>query len=184
MATTTDRFAPIILITGVMASGKSTVAQHLAEGLDRSVHLRGDVFRRMVVRGRVDMSADPSPEALHQLRLRYELACQAACGYSAAGFTVVHQDTIVGPALAEVVEMYRGRPLHVFLLVPALEVVRQREQDRSKTGYGRMTVEALQDVLASTPSLGIRIDNSEQSVSETARDIVRNMADARITWTQ
>ena len=43
--------ARIFLITGLMASGKSTVAQVLAERLPRSVHLRGDAFRRMIVNG-------------------------------------------------------------------------------------------------------------------------------------
>ena len=38
----------IIVITGVMAAGKSTVAQLLAESLDESVHLRGDIFRRLI----------------------------------------------------------------------------------------------------------------------------------------
>lgn len=42
----------MILITGIMASGKSTVAQLLAERLDRSVHLRGDMFRKMIVNDR------------------------------------------------------------------------------------------------------------------------------------
>ena len=46
--------ARIILITGNMASGKSTVAQALAEQLPKSVHLRGDLFRRMIVSGRSD----------------------------------------------------------------------------------------------------------------------------------
>ena len=48
---TTDH-PQLILITGIMAAGKSTVAQHLAERLPNSVHLRGDVFRRMMVNGR------------------------------------------------------------------------------------------------------------------------------------
>jgi adenylylsulfate kinase-like enzyme len=50
----------ILIITGLMAAGKSTIAQALAERLPRSVHLRGDVFRKMVVNGRADMSPDPS----------------------------------------------------------------------------------------------------------------------------
>jgi cytidylate kinase len=41
----------VILITGIMAAGKSTVAQRLAERLDRSVYVRGDAFRRMIVSG-------------------------------------------------------------------------------------------------------------------------------------
>lgn len=42
----------VVLVTGVMASGKSTVAQLLAERLPGSVHLRGDGFRQMIVSGR------------------------------------------------------------------------------------------------------------------------------------
>lgn len=42
----------VILITGNMAAGKSSVAQALAERLPQSIHPRGDVFRRMIVNGR------------------------------------------------------------------------------------------------------------------------------------
>ena len=54
----------IVLITGMMAAGKSTVARRVAERLERGVHLPGDVFRRMIVSGRSDMTADASDEAL------------------------------------------------------------------------------------------------------------------------
>ena len=63
----------IILITGIQAAGKSTIAQILAERLPRSVHVRGDLFRRMVINGRADMTPDPSAEAVRQLRLRHRL---------------------------------------------------------------------------------------------------------------
>lgn len=49
----------ILLITGIQAAGKSTVAQLLAERLPRSVHVRGDLFRRMVINGRADMTPSP-----------------------------------------------------------------------------------------------------------------------------
>ena len=65
------------LLTGVMASGKSTTAQALAERLPRCVHLRGDVFRKMIVTGREEMTSQPTPQALEQLGLRYRLAAQA-----------------------------------------------------------------------------------------------------------
>ena len=39
----------IYILTGVMASGKSTVGEVLALRLgEKSVHLRGDIFRRMI----------------------------------------------------------------------------------------------------------------------------------------
>ena len=43
--------ARVILITGVMAAGKSTVAQALAARLPMSVHLRGDRFSSSIVNG-------------------------------------------------------------------------------------------------------------------------------------
>jgi hypothetical protein len=68
----------IILLTGVMAAGKSTIAQHLAERLPMSVHLRGDVFRRMFVDGRAEMGPGFTESAWEQLRLRYRLATASA----------------------------------------------------------------------------------------------------------
>src|SRR5436853_991232 len=96
-----------ILITGIMASGKSTIAQRVAEHLPKSVHLRGDIFRRMIINGRVDILPEPDEEALTQLRLRYQLAAQAADAYCAAGFSVAYQDVIIGPILQDVVAMHQ-----------------------------------------------------------------------------
>ena len=39
----------IYLITGLMASGKSTVSDLLAKSIEKCVHLRGDVFRKMII---------------------------------------------------------------------------------------------------------------------------------------
>ena len=50
-----------------MAAGKSTTAEALALKLDKCVHLRGDVFRRMISSGREEMSTAPSEEAVRQL---------------------------------------------------------------------------------------------------------------------
>src|SRR6478609_3290520 len=100
----------VVVVTGISASGKSTVAQLLAERLPRSAHVRGDQFRRMVVGGREDMAAEPSDEAYRQLRLRYRLAAQAADGFAVAGFTTVLQDVAVGPVLEDLVDAVHFRP--------------------------------------------------------------------------
>jgi type II secretory pathway predicted ATPase ExeA len=47
-----SRSQAILIVTGVMAAGKSTAAQLLADRLPKAVHLRGDIFRRMIVTGR------------------------------------------------------------------------------------------------------------------------------------
>ena len=69
-----------------MAAGKSTVADLLAIRLPKSVHIHGDVFRRMVVNGRADMTPNPSPDAIAQLNLRYDLAAMTADRYAGEGY--------------------------------------------------------------------------------------------------
>ena len=69
-----SRVGRVIVITGAMAAGKSTVAELLASRLPRSVHVRGDAFRRMVVNGRADITPELTDEAADQLALRYDLA--------------------------------------------------------------------------------------------------------------
>ncbi len=171
---------PIFLLTGAMAAGKTTVAQRLAQRLDPSVHLRGDLYRRMIVRGRVDMSAEPSAEAMRQLRLRYHAAAQTAKQYSAAGFNVVYQDVIIGDVLPEVVALYEDYPLHVFVLCPDPEVIAQRERDRGKTGYGAVSIQQLQQALADTPRIGHWIDSSEHKVEDTIAAVLDNLSQAKI----
>ncbi|WP_423917000.1 AAA family ATPase [Candidatus Poriferisodalis sp.] len=98
----------IFLITGIPASGKSTIAEALAQRTSRSVHLRGDIFRR------------------------YELSAHAARAYAAAGFTVFYQDVILGDFLGEMVELLRPARLHVVVLVPSIDEVERRERGRIK----------------------------------------------------
>ncbi|MEV0250820.1 AAA family ATPase [Nocardia sp. NPDC050712] len=163
----------IYLVTGIQASGKSTVAQALAERLPRSAHVRGDVFRRFVVGGRVEMSPDPDPEALEQLRLRHRLAAQAADEYAAAGFTAVLQDNIFGDMLPWTIEQIRTRPLYVVVLAPQPAAVAAREAARGKSAYGAFTVEDLDTGLReTTPRLGLWLDTTDLTVAETVEQIL------------
>jgi predicted kinase len=172
----------IILITGIMASGKSTVAQALAERLPKSVHLRGDSFRRMIVNGRLEMTPDAPDEAFRQLKLRYELAASAADLYCGAGFTVVYQDVILGSVLSDVAErLKRNRRVAVVVLSPSPEVVAQREAGRGKTGYGEWTPAMLDHGLRTeTPRIGLWLDTSALSVAETTDAILAGLDQAAV----
>lgn len=163
----------VVLISGIMAAGKSTVAELLARRLPRAVHLRGDVFRRMIVSGRAEMTAELSDEAWRQLRLRYDLAASAADRYAAAGFTVVLQDVVLGPELPALVDRIRHRPLAVVVLAPRADVVAARERDRSKQGYGDWPVADLDaGFRADTPRIGLWLDTSAQTPEETVDEIL------------
>jgi predicted kinase len=170
--------AYIVLITGIMAAGKSTVAQRSAEWLPTSVHLRGDLFRRMIVNGRAEMDLELSEEAYTQLRLRYQLAVSVAKQYRAAGFTVVYQDIVVGQDLPEVIAVFGDEPLNVVVLCPSAETIAAREEGRNKSGYSSaFTPEAFDRVFrAETPRVGFWLDSSELSVDETVVAILAYFA--------
>ncbi|WP_405152722.1 AAA family ATPase [Paenibacillus sp. FSL K6-0108] len=163
----------IYLITGVMASGKSTVAELLASKLEKAVHLRGDIFRRMIVSGREDMSAEPSEEAVRQLYLRYRLAANASKTYYENGFSVVLQDNYYGGELVYMMEELKDYPVQLVVLCPKVEVVKEREKSRGKVGYSGFMVENLySDFLRETPQIGFWLDSSEQSPEQSVNDIL------------
>ncbi|NLJ25617.1 MAG: hypothetical protein GX354_09445 [Firmicutes bacterium] len=77
--------------------------------------MRGDIFLRMIVSGREEVTPDALEEALRQLNLRYTLAASTADTYFGAGFTVVVQDNILGAWLQEFVAMIQSQSLAVAL---------------------------------------------------------------------
>lgn len=186
-APTTIKDSNVILITGNMAAGKSTVAQALAERLHKSVHLRGDVFRRMIVRAQAEMTTVLSDEAQQQLRLRYDLAMMTAKRYVQAGFKVVYQDIVIGPALDALVRAFDPMEVAVIVLCPRADVLAMRDQSRGKTGYrDRASVDVFnQFLLVDTPRIGLWLDNSDMTVSQTVDKILaylENACAARVDW--
>jgi|RhiMethySRZTD1v2_1073278.scaffolds.fasta_scaffold860820_2 Chloramphenicol phosphotransferase-like protein. len=168
-----------IVVTGVMAAGKSTVSQLLAERFSRAVHLRGDEFRRVVVSGRVDMSPQGDPEAERQLALRHRLAAHTANMYAEAGFTVVVQDLFVGASLEPFLAQLRD-PVSLVMLAPDVSTVMRREAERTKTGYGELW--SIRDfdhkVRTETPKIGLWLDSSQQTPDETVDEIIRRLPEA------
>lgn len=166
--------ARLFIITGAMAAGKSTVAQLLAERLAKSVHLRGDVFRRMIVKGAAEMEPVLSEAAKAQLALRHRLACAAARSYIAAGFTVVYQDILIGAALAEVAEHLADLDPMIVVLNPRPEILAERDAARHKTGYSEgFPPEVLADALnRETPRLGLWLDTSQMTAEEVVERIL------------
>jgi chloramphenicol 3-O-phosphotransferase len=163
----------VFVITGAMASGKSTIAQLLTERFERGVHLRGDTFRRMIVTGREEFLPNPSQEAIHQLQLRYQISASVADMYVKAGFNVVVQDIIVGPMLKEFIDSIQSNPVYLVVLSPDEKTIKQREETRGKTGYGVWTVSQLNQMLQiDTPKVGMWLDTSDLTPEETVEQIL------------
>jgi len=148
----------VLLITGISAAGKTTVAELVAGRLDRAVHLRGDVFRRMVVSGRQDMVPASSADALEQLWLRHKISAM-----------------VIGRYLSRMLEVIVSRPLAVAVLCPGQDAVAMRETERSKTAYagGGFDIATLDRIFRDeTPRIGVWIDSSDQTPEETAEEVL------------
>jgi adenylate kinase family enzyme len=169
------------VLTGVMAAGKSTVADLLAHQFERGVHLRGDIFRKMIVTGRDPITPELGDEAMRQLDLRQRLAASAANEYWRDDFTVVLQDIYAGAALPNVLGRLEISPLYVVVLFPRPDVVAERAALRDKSGYGEWDVESFcSDFMNETPHVGLWLDNSDQSPEETVEEILHRRYDARV----
>jgi chloramphenicol 3-O-phosphotransferase len=178
----TDLAASILFITGISAAGKSTIAQAVAERLPTSIHVRGDLFRRMMVNGEAEITVPLSDKAHEQLWLRYRIAAMAAQLYADAGFTVVYQDVVLGEYLPRTVALFQKHPLYLIVLCPSADVVAEREAARRKTGYSdNLTIHALDRGLRQeTPRIGLWVDSSAMTVTETVDTILARLDEARL----
>ena len=169
----------IIVITGVMAAGKSTVAHLLAERFTHGVHIEADALHRMIVSGGVWVRAPGTPhgEAARQLRLRLRQLCWLGRSFLEAGFTVVLDDLILGDRWAQLRDELGDLPVALVVLAPRVDVVVGRDARRAKPTQGEAWARYLDDTLRTTlAGTGLWIDNSEQSPAETVADILRHLA--------
>jgi adenylylsulfate kinase-like enzyme len=172
----------VIAITGIQAAGKSTVAQLLAERLERSAHVRGDTFRRSLVSGQAPVVPNGSRQMQEELTLRYKIAAMVADEYAAAGFTAVVQDVILGSDLATFAAAVRSRPFGIVVLVPDQEAVARREAERRKNAYvDGWTIEGLDTELhEKTAKLGLWLDTSHQTPSQTVDEILARLPETLV----
>jgi predicted kinase len=169
------------VITGAMAAGKSTVAELLAARLPRSVHIRGDAFRTMVVNGRAEMTPDAGHEATAQLHLRYELAARTADRYAEAGFDAIVQDVIIGSELTRFIAQVTSPERYLVVLSPSVSALEWREEQRAKEGYVHFSPAVLDEVLRrETAQIGYWLDSSAQTPEETVEDILANLHRAAV----
>lgn len=177
------------MVTGIQAAGKSTVGPLLAARLGTpAAAFDGDVFFRTIVAGRAEMTPDPDPEAVRQLRLRYEASALVARHYTDAGFDFVYSDIIMGDDIAWWMDSPKNVERHLVVLNPSVDAIVQRELGRDKSSYRNWHkpdesladgVIALRAHLLATPRRGLWLDTSNQSAEETVTVILANLEASR-----
>jgi predicted kinase len=177
---------PLFVISGVPASGKTTVSRLLAGRLDRAVCVPGDTIRAMVLSGRADMRPDAGEAELAQLLLRYQGTLAIAAVYLNAGFDAVVEDVIIGPMLAKFLALVPVPEIHLVFLDPGATAVADRDRGRSKTAYGdHWDAGELRDVLrVETEKLGLWVDSTELSAEQTVDRILGDLSASLVRLTR
>ena len=175
----------VVLITGMQAAGKSTIAPLLAARVGPpAATIDGDVFYHAVVAGAAVMTPEASDEAVRQLHLRYDATALVARHYLEAGFDFVCSDIMMGDdvtcwldSVADLAEP------HLVVLTPSIDSIVERELARGSNSYrdwqppgGTLAdaVKALQTGLADTPRRGRWLDTTGQTPDETVATILED----------
>ena len=165
----------LLVVTGIMASGKSTIAHLLAKQFERGVHVEADTLQRMIVSGgvAVDQPGEPAGEAARQLRLRLRHLCLLGRSFYSTGFSVVLDDIIIGERWCELQDELNGLPFTLIVLAPSQLVVWQRDLEREKPPQDRAWITYLDAELRRTlTGIGLWVDSSGQTPEETVRYVL------------
>ncbi len=167
--------APLYIITGAMAAGKSTIARELAQQFAKAACVSGDAFLRMIARGGAVLGPMLDAEARFQLHLRQDIAIATVRQFIGAGFTTVYHDILIGSDFIRVTQALNDLAPRIVVLNPSVEILTRRDAGRSKNGYNEqfpphILAEALR---FETPREGLWLDTSDMTVDGVIEAIVK-----------
>ena len=163
----------IILLTGTPGAGKTTIAEALSKTFPRSAHVAVDFFRKMIKAG----YASPhhwNDEVEQQYRLARKNAALTAKNIALEGFTVIIDDIIRQKWVEEWRQFLEEFDLRFVLLLPSLEIAKQRNISRDIWTVDEAIITSLHELLMKENTQEhewVIVDNSQLTVQETVMAI-------------
>ena len=166
----------VCLITGPAGGGKTSVSNALAKRFERSAVIEVDTLQGMIKGGHVR----PWPynnEAASQLFLSAQNACDVANNFLERDFNVIIADAVGKTQLEQYSNFFKDRNFKTFLLLPSLEVLRARFDNREDNKELReRTTELHKKFSERRDQLNWQaIDSSDQSLDETVEHIYQEL---------
>ncbi len=166
----------VCLITGPAGAGKSSVSNALAKRFKRSAVIEVDTLQDMIKGGRVR----PWPyidEVALQLSLSAKNACDMANNLLEKDFDVFIADAVGKTQFEQYSNFFKNRNFKVFLLLPSLEVLLARFDNREDNAELReRTIELHKRFSEKQDQLNWQIINSsDQSLEETVEQIYKEV---------
>lgn len=174
---------PIVVLTGQLAAGKSTLARAVARRYERGVHIDIDGVRELVVSG-LASPLEWTEETTRQFRLAIEGSLALGRIYQRAGFAVV-LDGAVDPTDVEAAAIALDLSDRVvgIVLHPPLQVALERNRARTHKGFDTSLLEPVIQLLdedlrsQAAPSGWHVLDNGRESVETTVDRILALLPD-------
>lgn len=158
----------IVLISGSINSGKSTVAKLLAQKLGNTAVVEVDALRDFI-------AWMPLQEAVP---LNLKNAASVTRNFVQEGMNVVipyplskaNYDHLV----ADISTL--NVPIHAFTLAPTLEVALQNRGDRELTEWEIERIKHHYDIGINSPEFGIVLDNGQQTAADTVSEMMNRIS--------
>ncbi len=170
---------PVFVISGQLAAGKSTLARAVLERFPFGVHIDVDGVREMVTSGRAS-PIEWSGETARQFDLALPAGAAIAAIYAASGFAVAIEGGIDPVAIEKHLASTGLAGLTVgVILHPTIEVALRRNRERRTKAFDPRILEGpIRQIDAELrheplPPGWTRLDNSDESIEETTRRLLR-----------